>query len=129
MSKTRTFRIWHGMRQRCENSRATGFKNYGGRGITVCERWNDFANFLADMGEAPDGKSLERAKNDGPYSPGNCVWASGETQHNNKRTVQKVTHNGESLSLAQWARKLGVGVDRLRRRQKAGWPIERVLTG
>jgi len=128
MSNSRTFRIWHGMRQRCSNPKSTGFKNYGGRGIRVVVRWSSFENFLADMGEAPEGKTLERSNNDGPYSPDNCAWADAETQHNNKRTIRKLAHAGETLSLTQWARKLGVSVGRLQWRIKAGWPIERILS-
>lgn len=94
MTKTPTYRGWHGMRQRCANPKATGFKNYGGRGIKVCERWLDFENFLADMGERPEGRTLDRfPNNDGNYEPGNCRWATSKQQADNKRREQGARHS------------------------------------
>jgi hypothetical protein len=84
--KTRIYSRWEGMIQRCTNPNAKGYSNYGGRGITVCERWRDFRNFLADMGEPPDKLTLERIDNDGNYCPENCRWDTYKQQHNNKRT-------------------------------------------
>jgi hypothetical protein len=80
------YRVWQGMVARCINPRVSGFKYYGGRGITVCERWRDsFLNFLADMGTRPEGLTLDRINNDGNYEPGNCRWASWSVQNANKR--------------------------------------------
>jgi hypothetical protein len=83
-SDSRTYRIWAGMKQRCLNPKTTHYGYYGGRGIKVCERWMDYRNFLADMGEAPEGLSLDRINPDGNYEPGNCRWATDKVQANNK---------------------------------------------
>jgi hypothetical protein len=82
-----TYRSWHGMRQRCSDPKQENYKYYGGRGITVCDRWQSFENFLADMGERPEGTSIDRyPDNDGNYEPGNCRWATRSQQQHNKRT-------------------------------------------
>jgi len=85
-TKTRTYRIWTGMKQRCSNQKTNSYADYGGRGIKVCDRWlHSFENFLADMGECPPGLEIDRADNDGNYEPGNCQWATEKTQANNRR--------------------------------------------
>lgn len=86
---TPTWNSWHNMHKRCKNPRAAGWANYGGRNITVCARWDDFALFVADMGERLPGMSLDRIDNDGNYEPGNCRWATGAEQQANKRPYQK----------------------------------------
>lgn len=85
---TSTYRIWKGMRERCRNPNIPNYFRYGGRGITVCERWQTYANFLADMGECPPGLSIERENNDGNYEPGNCHWATDLEQGRNTRKVR-----------------------------------------
>lgn len=82
---TREYGSWHAMLQRCENPKHHAFKNYGGRGIVVCERWHLLENFLADMGPRPPGKSLDRINNNGNYEPGNCRWATPKEQIANQR--------------------------------------------
>lgn len=89
--RTPTYVSWNNMIQRATNPRHPAWKNYGGRGITVCARWRDFANFLADMGERPEGLSLDRIDNDGDYQPSNCRWATRAQQRLNQRNVRAAT--------------------------------------
>jgi len=99
---------WRSMVNRCYNSHTEEYKNYGGRGITVCSRWREsFENFLADMGERPEGMTLDRADNNGNYEPGNCRWATVTEQAHNRRNNRFLTANGETMTMAEWARRLG----------------------
>jgi hypothetical protein len=94
-TKTRTYKIWAGMKVRCNNSNFIHFEHYGGRGITICERWGSYENFLADMGEAPEDKSLDRIDVNGNYEPLNCRWASKQEQAINRR--KRKTFNEHSF--------------------------------
>lgn len=100
------------MRVRCYQKDHRHYDRYGGRGIRVCRRWlgrNGFENFLADMGPRPSRyHSLERRDNDDNYSPANCLWGTREQQANNKSTNRRITHDGRTMTLSQWARHLGL---------------------
>lgn len=98
---TRTYRCWGRMKDRCFNKRNERYKDYGARGIIVCERWLDFKNFLADMGECPDGFSIERLNVNGNYEPGNCEWADIETQANNRQGQKKYWVDGDWKTMTQ----------------------------
>lgn len=106
MARTPTYRSWQAMKERCFNLEAEKYPLYGGRGITVCYRWNFFENFLEDMGERPNEMTLDRIDPFGDYEPGNCRWATSHTQSNNRRN--NVFFRGELLTRAEIARRTGI---------------------
>lgn len=99
---------WNAMMARCYNQKNKHYHDYGGRGIAVCERWHDVANFLADMGNPPEGLSLDRIDADGNYEPGNCRWASDETQARNKRSARMIECEGRAMTVVEAAEKVGL---------------------
>ena len=115
------------MRTRCLNPQNQDYKDYGARGITVCERWMDFANFHADMGERPAGLTIERIDVNGNYEPGNCRWADLTAQANNKRNNRTVEWNGVCKTLMQWSREIGIDRSKVRYRLDHGWPVEKAF--
>ncbi len=128
MHGTRTYRSWASMIQRCTNKNNQRWASYGGAGIKVCERWNSFENFLADMGERPEGKTLDRYPDrHGNYEPENCRWATATEQQNNMRSNHIIVHDGRSATITEWANLLDIGVTTLITRLSRGWPLERVL--
>lgn len=128
LSKSREHAIWRNMLQRCLNPNCQDYSKYGGRGITVCERWREFACFFADMGARPDGTSLDRVNNDGNYEPSNCRWANSLCQNNNSRHNRMLELNGVSLNVSQWAHRLGVTKQLILGRLNLGWSVEDALT-
>lgn len=121
--------VWTQMRQRCVNSKAPNWKNYGGRGITICERWSSYENFLADMGRRPTPHhSLDRRDNDGPYAPENCRWATYQEQVNNQRRTVLIAFNGRIQPAADWGRELNLSASVITARVKLGWEPERIFS-
>jgi len=118
---------WDCMIQRCTNPNNISYKNYGGRGIVVCDRWRDFRNFYADMGNRPEGTTLERIDNNKNYEPDNCKWATQYEQGRNKRNNRIVEYNGKKYCLTDLANKFGLKFDTLSSRLNLGWPIEKAL--
>lgn len=117
------------MKSRCFNPNNIRFHRYGERGITVCDRWMSFESFYADMGDCPPGMTLDRIDNDGNYEPGNCRWATVREQSQKTSRIRFLTFNGETLSLAEWARRLGIRANTLTMRLNTyGWPLEKALT-
>lgn len=104
LTQSRTYHSWNMMKQRCRNPKAKDYKKYGGRGITVCDRWSTFTNFLADMGLRPDDATLDRIDNDGSYTPDNCRWATGIEQQANRAVTQMLSFDCETKPLSEWAR-------------------------
>jgi len=105
---TGAYRSWRTMLQRCRDPKCNRWKDYGGRGIKVCERWQQFENFLSDMGERPEGGSLDRIDTNGNYEPSNCRWLPRNEQVRNQRKTKFVILNGERMIQADAARALGV---------------------
>lgn len=122
-NRTSEYIIWSGMKQRCYRPDTESYPNYGGRGITVCERWREsFENFYADMGPRPSPHhTIERIDNDGSYDPANCRWATLREQCNNRRSNRIIKIDGEALTVTEWSRKSGVETHIIFSRLKNGW--------
>lgn len=127
---TRLYEIWRTMKKRCTNPKHGQYRNYGGRGIQLCEEWKDFRLFYewAIKSGYADNLTLERIDNGDNYSPENCRWATIKEQANNRRSNHIIEYAGERLTLAQWSEKLGVSWACLYERLRKGWTIERALT-
>jgi hypothetical protein len=121
---------WQGMKKRCSLVSRHDYHRYGGRGITVCDRWRDsFENFFADMGLRPSAShSLDRINNDGNYEPSNCRWATTNVQASNRSDNVTLTHGGVTLTLMEWSLRLGRDYSTIwRRLRKPGWTVEDAL--
>jgi len=122
------YTVWEAMRSRCYNQNAPKFYNHGGRGIKVCDRWNDFAAFYEDMGNRPEGRyTLERRDNDGNYSPENCYWATYSEQQRNRRNTVFLEHAGMKLTYDEWAERIGIRANTIRCRIRLGWSASDAL--
>lgn len=129
MSRTKIYKIWDGMIQRCTNIKNPRWEDYGGRGIKVCKRWHKVENFLEDMGERPKNKELDRENNNKGYNKKNCRWVSKPTNMNNRRNTIHITWKEKSRTLAQWARHLDIKYIVLwKRLYMYKWSIKKAFT-
>lgn len=129
-SGTKEFRAWSSMIGRCYRLSDPHYPAWGGRGISVCDRWRDsFVAFLEDMGEAPSpGHTLERINNDGQYCKENCRWALHAEQARNTRRNRRLTFNGRTMILSDWAREIGLEANVLSTRLRRGWTVEEAIS-
>jgi len=127
MSNTSTYSTWKHMKTRCQCPGNDRYYDYGGRGIKVCTRWLRFENFLSDMGERPDGKTIDRLDNNGDYEPSNCLWGSPKEQQRNTRRNHMVTYRGSTKCVAEWAEELEINYSTLAKRLSRGHKPEIAL--
>ncbi len=124
-----TYRTWMMMIQRCCNPKHQAFARYGGRGITVCDRWREsFEAFEADVGTRPNGLTLDRVDNSKGYEPGNCRWATRMEQNRNTRSNRMLTLDGETLCLIAWAERYSIEATTISERIKLGWSVRDAIT-
>lgn len=129
--KTRLYNIWNSMKQRCLNKNSKDYRRYGGRGITVCKEWVESFEAFRDWAIAngyADNLTIDRINNNGNYEPSNCRWTTNKRQQNNKRNNHLLTYRGETHSISEWAKKVGISVTALKQRIYAHWTIEKALT-
>lgn len=134
-SKHFLYHRWHRMKRRCLDPKCSDWKYYGARGIAVCDRWLDFEKFCDDMAATyRDGLTIDRIDGNGPYSPENCRWATRAQQtensrHNGRRPPKLLTFNGQTYSMGEWAKRLGLkNQSTITNRLSAGWPLEKILS-
>lgn len=125
----KAYGVWQAMKDRCANTKRKDYPRYGGRGIKVCERWSSFENFLSDMGEPPEGHTLDRVDNDGDYSPDNCRWATRKEQVYNSSRVKIVCIDGESKALRSWLQHFGLARHTYYQRLQKGCTEVQALKG
>lgn len=127
--RSKLYWVWGDMIGRCTNPNHVSFKNYGGRGIQVCDRWRSFDDFKADMGDRPEGGMLDRENNNGNYEPDNCRWATRKEQNSNRRNCIYVDCDGERVTLREYCRRKGLRYRPIVKRiQDRNWPVELALT-
>jgi hypothetical protein len=129
MSRTKVYKVWTAMIQRCNNTKNSGYKWYGARGIKVCSRWLKFENFIDDMGLPPSPKhSIDRKNNEKNYSPNNCQWSTPSENSNNKRINHRVTYLGKTKTLAEWGKITGLHPEVIRHRLTRTDDLDRVFS-
>lgn len=124
MSNTPIYAVWSSMMQRCLDINFAQYSDYGDRGITVCDKWKSFNEFYKDMGNQPEGMTLERIDNTKGYYKDNCKWATRKEQANNRRTNRLITYRGKTQSLALWVDELGLNYYRVKKRLNLNWTPE-----
>ena len=128
-ARTPTYYTWQSMHSRCYRPSNPNFHSYGGRGISVCDRWHVFEHFLQDMGERPPGCTLDRFPDqNGDYRPDNCRWATAKQQGRNTRQNRYIEAFGEQLTVVEWAERTGLSHQCLLNRISAGWAPERIVS-
>lgn len=129
MTGTRIFKIWCGMKKRCYDPKQPAYKNYGGRGIKLCDEWLDFSKFYswAMANGYTDELTIDRIDVNGNYEPSNCRWATHKEQNNNTRRSRLLTYDGETLTLSQWSEKTGINHATLWDRLNSGWTVGEAL--
>ncbi len=127
-SETSLYLAWSNMRRRCNCKTSTFYKDYGGRGIKVCEEWDDFATFKRDMGDRPSGMTIDRIDNDKGYSKDNCKWSTPKEQNRNRRRKRLITAFGQTKCMAQWVEETGIGRSAIEHRIKSGKSVEFALS-
>lgn len=137
--KSSEYNVWQAMKSRCNNISDSQYRNYGGRGIKVCDRWlgiDGYTNFFKDLGKRPNavdsnGKSLysiDRIDVNGNYEPSNCRWATRVEQANNMRTNRKILHKGENRTVSEWSSIFGIDKNLIYERLNRGWDVEKAIT-
>lgn len=129
MSHSRTYCSWHAMLYRVRTESSKDYPNYGGRGIGICDSWLNFENFFADMGERPEGCTLDRIDNTKGYNPENCKWSTNKEQSNNRRSSKLIEYEGKTKTLSEWAELLNIKISTLSKRLKLyGWSVDKAFT-
>lgn len=133
--KERLYAVWGTMRRRCQDENHKDFANYGGRGIEVCQEWQDYEEFRKwafangyDPNAPKQKCTIDRIDVNGNYEPDNCRWVSAKVQQNNRRNNRVLTYDNETNTLAEWNRKCGFPKDLIAKRLNAGWTLERAIT-
>lgn len=130
LTGSRTYESWSRMKQRCNNQKDPSYCEYGGSGIVVCDEWNNsFESFLRDMGERPNGCSIDRYPNlNGNYEPGNCRWATPKEQGRNRRDNALLEHDGRTMTIVEWSEVTGIKACTISRRLHSCWTVAEALT-
>ena len=123
-----TYKSWENMMQRCTNPKHHHWSKYGGAGITVCDRWKTFTNFLQDMGERPEGKTIDRIDFNKGYEPQNCKWSTPKEQQRNRKACRMITWKGTTKSMVEWSEFLKIPYSILEGRIRRNLPLERAFT-